>query len=256
MSKMKVNLYLDFVLLLVYLIIMEPLFTGITLHEWIGLGLGLAFIVHILLHWKWVVECTKRLFTKLPKRTKLNYLLNLLMLVGSIFIILSSFAIARTINFSWLGLGGYTYTWFQIHVASSFLVLILVGIHLGLHWKWTICAFKKIFQINYKLPAILKFPLVLLTVGLGIYSIVYIDLFATLTKTFSFFDPDISSATPSTGKGHKGGGRGGIHSLTATSDASSILGYLGITALLIVIVYYFDKAINKITRANRKTSHC
>ncbi len=248
MSKMKINFFLDFLILIVYLIIMEPLFTGISLHEWIGLGLGIAFVVHIILHWKWVVECTKRLFTKLPSKTKLNYLLNLLLLIGSIFIILSSFAIARTIDFSWLGFGAYNFTWFQVHVASSFFVLIIIAIHLGLHWQWTMNAFKKIFKPNYKLPSIIKMPLLLIILGLGLYSISYIDLFTTLDRSFSIFNPEY---TPSRGKGHNPGGRGGIHSLTATTDSTSILAYLGITAFLVAIVYYTEKIFKWKSKTNR-----
>ncbi len=250
MSKMKINFFLDLLIVIVYLLIMEPLFTGITLHEWIGLGVGVAFIIHILLHWKWVVEATKRLFKKFPKKAKLNYLLDLLMLIGSFFIILSSFYIARTIDFSWLGLGFgvYSFTWFQVHVASSFLVLIVIGIHIGLHWQWTTCSFKRIFKINYKIPSIIKFPLLILIIGLGLYSINYINLFAVLERSFSIINPVYS---PSLTKGH-GGGRGGIHSLTSTTDSTSILAYLGITALLTVIVYYIDLIINKTTRAMRK----
>lgn len=250
MSKMKINFFLDFLILAVFLIIMEPLFTGITLHEWIGLGVGLTFIIHILLHWKWVVEATKRLFKKFPKKAKLNYILDLLLLIGSIFIILSSLIIARTIDFSWLGLGTYSYTWFQVHVASSFLVLIVIGIHIGLHWQWTTSAFKKIFKINYKMPSIIKIPLLVLIVGVGIYSIIYTDLFATLGKSLSIFNPENA---PSLGKGHKPGGRGGVHSLTATTDSTSILAYLGITSFLIVIVYYIDKFINKTSKSMRRS---
>ncbi len=250
MSKMKVNFFLDFLLVIVYLIIMEPLFTGITLHEWIGLGVGLIFIIHILLHWKWVVETTKRLFKKFPRKVKLNYILDLLMLIGSVFILLSSFSIAKTIDFSWLGFGVYSFTWFQVHVASSFLVLIIIGIHIGLHWQWTTCAFKKIFKVNYHMPFVVKAPIVIAIIGLGIYSIIYIDLFTTLDKSFSIINPDYSQYIK--GKGHGGGGRGGMHSLTATTDSTSILAYLGITAFLTVIVYYFDCIINKASRAMRK----
>lgn len=250
MRKMKINFFFDLLIVFFYLIIMEPLFTGITLHEWIGLGIGLAFIIHILLHWKWVVEATKRLFKKFPKKAKINYILDFLMLIGSFFIILSSFSIAKTIDFSWLGFGVYSYTWFQVHVASSFLVLIVIGIHVGLHWQWTINAFRKIFKINYKIPSIIKYPLIILIIGLGIYSIKYTDLFTTLDRSFSIINPDY---TQFTSKGHGGGGgRGGIHSLTATTDSTSILAYLGIIALLTTIVYYLDITINKTLKAIRR----
>lgn len=257
MSKMKINFLLDVVLTIIYLIIMEPLLTGITLHEWIGLGVGVAFIIHILLHWKWVVEATKRIFSKFPTKAKLNYVLDFLLLIGSIFILLSSFAIAKTIDFSWVGLGGYSFTWFQIHVGASFLVLLVIAIHIGLHWQWTVSAFRKIFNYSKKISYSLKGLIIILIIGFGILSIIYIDLFAILDRSLSIINPDYSQYLGGKGGGHGAGGGGGgggmgMHSLTTTTDSTSVIAYVGIVAFIALIAYYLDLIINKISRNNRK----
>mgnify|MGYP001774499454 CR=1 FL=1 len=77
-----------------------------------------------------------------PNRARLNYILDVLLLAGVVLMILSGIAIARTIDFSWMNLGGSGMFWRVMHTSSSFITLALFGIHLGLHWKWVQLRFK------------------------------------------------------------------------------------------------------------------
>jgi hypothetical protein len=56
--------------------------------------------------------------------------------------ILSGIAIARTIDFSWMNLGGSRMFWRVMHTSSSLITLALFGIHLGLHWNWVLKTLK------------------------------------------------------------------------------------------------------------------
>jgi thiosulfate reductase cytochrome b subunit len=80
----------------------------------------------------------------------LNFFLDILLLAGFTLIIISGLAIARTIDFSWLNLGGSRYFWRVMHLSSSFIVLALFGVHLGLHWKWVLqrLTFKKVRNVK------------------------------------------------------------------------------------------------------------
>lgn len=147
MQKMKTNFYLDLFLAIIFLLLMEPMFTGIVLHEWVGLAMGVAFITHIIFHWKWVVETTKRYF-KMNNRSRLKYILDILLLVGSILILISGLAISKTIDFSWLNLGNDMVMWRGIHIAASYITIILIGIHIGLNWKWVMNSYKRLFIKN------------------------------------------------------------------------------------------------------------
>jgi hypothetical protein len=122
---------------IVMLLLMDPRsFYGLPFHEWAGLIIGLFFILHKLLNWGWIKKVTISIFRKCTGRARFNYVLDLLLLVGVILMILSGIAIARTIDFSWLRLGGSTIFWRVMHTSSSFITLALFGIHLGLHWNW------------------------------------------------------------------------------------------------------------------------
>ena len=122
---------------IVMLLLMDPRsFYGISFHEWAGLIIGLPFILHKLLNWNWIKKVSLGFFRKCSGRARFNYVLDVLLLAGITLMILSGIAIARTIDFSWLNLGGSRMFWRVMHTSSSFITLALFGIHLGLHWNW------------------------------------------------------------------------------------------------------------------------
>jgi len=129
------------------LLLMDPRsFFGLPFHEWAGLIIGIFFILHKLLNWGWIKKVTVSFFTKSPGKARINYVLDILLMAGITLMILSGIAIAHTINFSWLKLGGSPGFWRVMHTSSSFITLALFGIHLGLHWNWVLqkLNFKKI----------------------------------------------------------------------------------------------------------------
>lgn len=139
----KFKLILNISLAIVMLLLMDPRsFYGLEFHEWAGLIIGLFFLIHTVLNWTWIKKVTVRFFRSSPRRARLNYVLDVLLLAGMVLMILSGIAIARTINFSWLNLGGSRMFWRVMHTSSSFITLALFGIHLGLHWKWVLQRFR------------------------------------------------------------------------------------------------------------------
>lgn len=124
-------------LTIVMLLLMDPRsFYGISFHEWAGLAIGIFFLLHKILNWGWIKKVTLCFFRKTPAKARINYILDLLLLVGLILMIISGIAIARTIDFSWLNLGGTRTFWRVMHTSSSLMTLAFFGIHLGLHWNW------------------------------------------------------------------------------------------------------------------------
>ena len=139
----KIKLTLNITLAITMLLLMDPRsFYGLEFHEWAGLIIGLFFLIHKALNWTWIKKVTACLFKRSRSRAKLNYVIDVLLLAGMILMILSGIAIARTINFSWLNLGGSRIFWRVMHTSSSLITLALFGVHLGLHWKWVVQRFK------------------------------------------------------------------------------------------------------------------
>ncbi len=130
----------NILLTIVMVLLMDPRsFYGLGFHEWAGLIIGLFFILHKVLNWGWIKKVTVCFFRTTPARARLNYVLDVALLAGLVLMILSGIAIAKTIDFSWLNLGGSRMFWRVMHTSSSFITLALFGIHLGLHWNWVLC---------------------------------------------------------------------------------------------------------------------
>ena len=130
----------NILLTVLMVLLMDPRsFYGLGFHEWAGLIIGLFFILHKALNWGWIKKVTVCFFRSTPGRARFNYVLDVLLLAGLVLMILSGIAIAKTIDFSWLNLGGSRMFWRVMHTSSSFITLALFGVHLGLHWNWVLC---------------------------------------------------------------------------------------------------------------------
>lgn len=130
----KLNLFLDLALVIAFAIEMEAHFTGIHNHELLGLTFGIAVLVHLVLHWDWIVSVTKRFFDKVIHESRLNYVLNVALFVDIIVVIATGILISRTLG---LNLGRNDAIQ-PIHLLASYFSLVLVGLHVALHWKWII----------------------------------------------------------------------------------------------------------------------
>ena len=138
MKRSTKKILLDVAMTIVLLALMVPKLTGLSLHERVGLFICLAFVVHLALNWNWVACVTHQFFTKLPVRSRLNYILDVCILIGFILIVLSGMAIAKTIDFSWLNLPGQRFFWRGLHTSAALLTFLAVAMHVGLHWNWVL----------------------------------------------------------------------------------------------------------------------
>jgi hypothetical protein len=137
------NIFL--VVIFLFLILMDDnSFLGIWFHEIAGLTICLFYILHKALNWSWIKETTKKIIGKIPAKRRVNYIIDIMLLVGFTLIIMSGMAIAKTIEFSWLGFfRDHQMIYRSMHTSVSMIVLILVGIHIDLHWEWVTARFKR-----------------------------------------------------------------------------------------------------------------
>ncbi len=143
LNMSKINLFLDLALALVFIVEMEEHFTGLANHELLGLVFGVMFLIHILFHWKWIVTITTQFLRKLIHESRVNYLLNLVLLVDMVVVSVTGIVISRTLGLN-LGLERESsMNWQRIHIQASQISLILVGVHVGMHWKWIISHTRK-----------------------------------------------------------------------------------------------------------------
>lgn len=138
------NLVVDIGIFLAFLVALAPRFSGIAIHEWLGIAFGAAIITHLLLHWQWIVAVTRRFFSATAWSARINYMLNALLFVAVTTIILSGLMISEEV----LPLLGITAShggiWKRLHSLAADLTIILTGIHLALHWSWLVNAVRRL----------------------------------------------------------------------------------------------------------------
>ncbi len=136
MSASKRNLLVDVGLAAGFLTVFNQEITGDTLHEWLALALMVGIIAHLALHWKWIVNITKRIFNpKLPRKTRISYGLNIGLFAAFFGMGVSGMMISEAIMPTF-GLGNGGGIWEDVHEAISNGALVLVLSHLLLHFKW------------------------------------------------------------------------------------------------------------------------
>ncbi len=150
LNRSKINLFLDIGIALAFAIEMEERFTGLRNHELLGLAVGAALIVHIILHWSWIVNVTRRFFKMLFHSSRLNYVLNIALFVDMLVAVVSGIVISRTLGLNLQNFGA-GFNWQSIHILSSEMSLVIVALHVAVHWKW-IAAHSKKYLFSVRLP--------------------------------------------------------------------------------------------------------
>lgn len=141
----KRNFLVDSVIFGMFLIAFEPALTGVTVHEWLCIALWGTIVVHLFLHWEWIVQVTVRFFRRLFHSSRLNFVVDLLLLVAFVMVLLSGLMISRSLLPA-LGIQiSHSPSWRFLHSWSADVMLVLVGIHFALHWKWIINTFRRMF---------------------------------------------------------------------------------------------------------------
>ena len=133
---MKKNLIIDLVALVVYLVVANPAFTGIAVHEWLSLGVFVVFLVHVAVHFDWIVETVGTVFRNPTWAHTGNFILSILILVAFMVCMVSGLFISGSV-FAAFGfyVDGY-YFWDPLHAMSAKMLLALLLIHIVVHWKW------------------------------------------------------------------------------------------------------------------------
>ena len=143
LSETIKNFWLDIALFIAFIVDMNTRFTGIPIHEWLGIGFGIALIFHLLWHWNWIAATTKRLIKKLPTVQRLRYILDVLLFVDMVVVIATGIWISE-VAIRQLGITMQPSPFFrQLHHVTADWVIWLVALHIALDWKWLVASFKR-----------------------------------------------------------------------------------------------------------------
>lgn len=130
------NLAVDVVALAVYLVVANPALTGIGLHEWLGLGVLVVFLVHGAVHVEWILDVVLASRKHSSWMRTGNLVLDVLILVVFMVVTVSGLLISGAVLPTFgLYAPGY-YFWDPLHAVAAKVLLALLLVHVVLHWKW------------------------------------------------------------------------------------------------------------------------
>jgi hypothetical protein len=132
----KTNFLIDTAIFVAFLIAMEPRFGGLAVHEWLSLALAATIVVHLLLHWKWIVTVGAQFFRRLWHNSRLKFVVDSLLFIAFVAVVTSGVMISRVIlpAFGVEIQAGRVWLW--LHTESADLAVLLLGVHFALSWKW------------------------------------------------------------------------------------------------------------------------
>lgn len=178
-NNIFLKIFLDIALIVVFILLMNSKIISLAFHEIAGLAIGAFFLVHKLLNLKWIKSVTKNIFgKKVTIETRIRYILDVLLLLGVYTIIISGIFMSQVL---FPQATADNFTWRSIHTAFSYICIILIGLHIGLHWKWVMNGFSRMFKIKGE-NKIRKWLLRGAALGLAIWGLVGIILSGFFTN--------------------------------------------------------------------------
>lgn len=166
--KNIMKIIFDIIMLLLVLMIYSVSATGVLFHEIAGLIIFLLFVIHILYNRKWIVQVQKRMFdTTFSKKSKVLYITDILIFLMFLVSGISGILISKEV-FKF----GFVYIWRYVHIISSAICLLLLGVHIGLHRNMIINIIRKYIHLPIVIGRIITVLVLFVIFGLGIYGIV------------------------------------------------------------------------------------
>lgn len=117
------------------------------LHTWFGILMILAAAVHIVVHWKWIVNMSRRVAQEMFRRERrmnarsrynvgINALIGLSFLVAAISGVVLLFTPGGREASSMMALFFSRTTWDLIHTWAGILMILAAALHFAIHWGW------------------------------------------------------------------------------------------------------------------------
>lgn len=182
MKKNRIKILLDVVMAAILISLYNSHAFSMAFHEIAGLFLFGLFVIHCLLNIKWITAITGKCFSRsLAPRIRFIYIIDFLLLISFIFIIISGICTSQVL-FPVADIKDSP--WRDIHHFFGAISIILVGIHLGLHWNFVSSMFKKMIRVPQKVAKSLSMVLLIIVLVFGVYNIATTSFTGWLTAPF------------------------------------------------------------------------
>jgi hypothetical protein len=146
MKNKQVFYWIVDVIILVSLVLEYKLdWTGLQVHELLGLAVFAIMLFHLVIHWRWVFSVTEKVFESVSSKATFCYVIDFGLLFSFTGIIITGLIISSLLSLP-LQMQSYEF-WRFLHVTVSYFTLVMIGLKLAVHWKWLVNTTKrKIFR--------------------------------------------------------------------------------------------------------------
>lgn len=184
--KMILKIAADIAMTVALLLLMTYEMIGQTIHEWIGIGMFVLFVLHHVLNGKWSKHLLNGRYTALRIMQTILVALVLFSMLGSMVsgVILSRHA------FSFLSIKTGQSWARTLHMISAYWGFVFMSLHLGFHWSMMIGMAGKLVKNPSVLREWILRTIAALIAGYGVYAFIRRDMgsYMLLKNQFVFFD--------------------------------------------------------------------
>lgn len=219
--KQALKITIDAAMTVLLLLLMTYERIGQAVHEWLGIGMFVLFVLHHILNRKWCKALLKGKYTMLRVLQTIFVAAVLLCMLGSMVsgVMLSRYAFAfLPIN------AGHSFAR-MLHMLSAYWGLVFMSLHLGFHWGMMMRIAKKPFKRPSVIRKWILRTAAVLIAGYGIYAFTQRDIgsYMLLKNLFVFFDFE-------------------------EPVILFVLDYIAVIGLFVTISYYFSLCLKKVKK--------
>ncbi|MEA2001661.1 MAG: DUF4405 domain-containing protein [Actinomycetota bacterium] len=133
----------DAILLVSFVLLMDVPLTGLAVHEWLGVVIGVGIVTHSVQHAAWMLNTSRRMLKGASLQNRIHYLMMVALFVGFLTAVLSGFMISEVVM-EFIGIDTVVAPfWTWLHLVSVQAVLWLTALHVALNWKWVVRTSKR-----------------------------------------------------------------------------------------------------------------
>lgn len=130
-KKLTIKIMIDIGMTVCLLLLMPYSLLGETAHEWIGMAMLVLFIAHHILNRKWLASVTKGKYTLFRGVQTALAMIMFILMTGSM---ISGILLSNHI-FGMVRIEGSYMMARQVHMFCAYWGLIIMSLHLGMHWN-------------------------------------------------------------------------------------------------------------------------
>ncbi len=135
-ASISTRVWIDIALFVGYVLLSAPQTTGISFHEYFTVVFIPIFISHIVLDWSWIARVFRRSDRQRSAEVRFNRAFDIVLFIGMVVVIYSGFLVSESILPDFGIDPEVTTFWSTIHDAFGNLLILLVGVHVAVHWPW------------------------------------------------------------------------------------------------------------------------